>query len=180
MEQMRFLRDMGAEATMVSGGGIEDNETYESALKRLAEQCDELWDFGNKIGVRPGHHNHMGALVETEEQITNFLDNTKIGFCPDVGHLVGAGCDDPLEVIKKYSKRITCGHLKDVVFDEEGRFSRFIEIGSGSANIPFKEILNFLDSTGFDGYFSVEQDNWSFSPAADAAKSRKFLRSIGY
>ena len=178
-EQMKFLKEIGAKATMVCGWYQKGKESYDSAFRRLCDQCDELYEFGKKIGLKPGYHNHMHQGVETEEQIINFLESTKIGFCPDVGHMAGAKAD-PLKIIKRYVKRVVCGHLKDVILDKKGNLVRFCEIGSGNAKLPFKKILSYLDSQKFNGYFTVEQDNWSVSSSVDAIVSRKFLRKIGY
>ena len=138
-EQMKFLKELGAKATMVSGWKQEKDETYQSAFRRLCDQCEEVYEFGKEVGLLPGYHNHMWTGIETEEQIINFLESTRIGFCPDVGHMAGAKAD-PLKLIKKYFKRITCGHLKDVIIDRKGNFSRFCEIGKGNAGVGICEL----------------------------------------
>ncbi len=177
-EQMKFLKEMGAEATMVCGWSQEKGESYKSAFRRLCDQCDEIHEFGKRIGLKPGYHNHMEQGVETEEQIINFLESTKIGFCPDVGHMAGAGVR-PLKLIKQFDSRIVHGHLKDIIIDKSKNLVRFCEIGKGNARIPFKKIFQYLDSVGFDGYFTVEQDKWTVSPLVDAMTSRGFLESGG-
>lgn len=177
--QMKFLREMGANATMVCGWFQEKRETYESAFRRLCDQCDEIHEFGEKIGLKPAYHNHMGQGVETEEQITRFLESTKIGFCPDIGHMAGAKVE-PFKLIKKFNSRIVHGHIKDVIFDRNNNFVCFCAIGRGNAKIPFKKIFQYMDSIGFNCYFTVEQDNWTISPIVDAMTSRRFLRKIGY
>ena len=161
---MKFLKEMGAEATMVCGWSQEKGESYKSAFRRLCDQCDEIHEFGKRIGLSPGYHNHM--------------ESTQIGFCPDVGHMAGAGVR-PLKLIKQFDSRIVHGHLKDIIIDKSKNFVRFCEIGKGNARIPFKKIFQYLDSVGFDGYFTVEQDKWTVSPLVDAMTSRGFLESGG-
>ena len=177
-ENVKFLAEMGAKVAMVSGWQ-KDWKKDKSSFTRLIDQADELHEFARGYKIKAAYHNHLDGPVETEEQIHEFLAQSKMKFCPDVGHMAGAGVD-PVPMLKQYRKRIVHGHLKDVLVDKKGKFKRFIEIGNGNVKcLNFRKIFKTLDDIKFNGYFTVEQDNWSVNPGADALTSANYIRKLG-
>lgn len=178
-KNFEWLAAVGVKATMVGGGGVEKSEDPEDTFKRLVEQCDELEEFGRKVKVKPAFHNHLWTIVETREQIERFLESTKMGWCPDTGHMAGAGCNC-LTLMKKYRGKIRMGHIKDAVVDRKGKWQRFIELGRGNAGVKVPAILRYLNETKFNGWFTVEQDQTSVSPCTDQLYNANYLKRIGY
>ena len=174
-----WLAETGVKVSMVGGGGVEKDEDPEDTFKRLVEQCDELEEFGREVGVKPAFHNHLWTVVETREQIERFLESTKMGWCPDTGHMAGAGCD-PLDLIKKYRRKVRMGHLKDAVVDKKGKWQRFIELGRGNAGVDVPAMLAYLTESKFNGWFTVEQDQTTRSPCTDQLHNAEYLKGLGY
>ena len=66
-------------------------------------------------GVRLAYHHHMGAYVETAEDVDHLMRVTgpEVGLLHDTGHVTFAGGDAPTE-LKKHIARVCHVHCKDV------------------------------------------------------------------
>ncbi|HOK79872.1 MAG TPA: sugar phosphate isomerase/epimerase [bacterium] len=140
-----------------------------------------------KWGICVGLHNHLGSLVETQEQLEEFLRR-----CPDCGlildtaHLAAAG-GDPVEVVKKYGNRLVSVHLKDwlvlkpeIGLDKWTERGRFCELGAGNIGLDNIKVMEELVKCGYDGWVFVEQDTHLQDPLIDLAKSRNYLKRAGF
>jgi sugar phosphate isomerase/epimerase len=138
-------------------------------------------------GIRAGLHNHLGTPVETQEQLEAFLEA-----CPDCGlildtaHLAAAG-GDPVEIVNRYSERLTAIHLKDWITlrEEVGlenwtQRGRFCELGAGNIGLDNAAVLGALRKVGYDGWIFVEQDTHLQDPLRDLAISREYIRQAGF
>ncbi len=170
--------------------GLSD-EQWQHALAlvaRIARACRAL-------GLAVSFHHHAGTFIETPAEIARLLDGTEaelLGLCLDTGHYFYGG-GDPVEAVRQYGARIRHLHLKDVqpaVLDavrQEGvdfleavRRSVFCELGQGA--IAFPQIIQGLQTRGYDGWAIVEQDTDVNQPGVDpfasAVRSRQYLRTV--
>ncbi|HBQ63428.1 MAG TPA: hypothetical protein DD727_00575 [Clostridiales bacterium] len=136
-------------------------------------------------GIRVALHNHMGSLVETQEQVEEFLLRCpECGLILDTAHLAAVQ-GDPAEIIKKYPNRLEVLHLKDWISTDPGAAAwhqrgRFCELGAGNIGLDNAAVLNTAVSIGFDGWVFVEQDAHEREPLLDLAVSREYLRKAGF
>lgn len=151
----------------------------------FCRQVNTQISYAKPYGVEVALHNHLGSLVETQEQLLRFLDA-----CPDcklvldTGHLTVAEGGDPLYIVRNYFDRIAAVHLKEWVSTDpsaENWFDQgyFCELGGG--NIPFQndEIVRYLVENGYDGWIFVEHDSHKQEPLIDLKSSREYLRRLG-
>src|SRR5262249_52825635 len=80
--------------------------------------AERLTAFGKHLlthGVRLAYHHHMGAYVETAEDVDRLMSITgpEVGLLHDTGHVTFAGGDAPTE-LRKHAKRVCHVHCKDV------------------------------------------------------------------
>ena len=106
-------------------------------------------------GIRSSYHPNSpeGSIYRTEEDykiLLNGLDNTIIGYTPDLGHIAKGGMD-PLSIVKQYRELINCIHYKDMYSD-----GKWAPMGEGV--IDFVGTTNFLKQTGFEGWIVVEDE----------------------
>ena len=167
-----------------------------------ADEYNYLADNFNAIGqamrdtgnVRACLHNHVGTVIETEEEFERILELTDpnllfVGI--DTGHLAWAG-SDPAAFVARHASRVAGIHLKDIdprvrangvaegwkyaTFTQNGLFA---ELGEGT--VDFAAILNSLKDAGYNGWLMVETDvTTKATPKESLVKSREFLRSLGY
>lgn len=137
-----------------------------------------------KYNIKVGLHNHLGLVVETEQQLIDFLEKCpKCGLILDGGHLSAAG-GDPLKIIDKYAARLVMVHLKDYVYkDKNAKYwwdqLRFCELGAGEMGDLNKQIVKALKNKGYDGWVMIEHDTHLQNPKDDLIISREYLREAG-
>jgi len=147
----------------------------------------------SKSNLKTVFHHHCGGYIETPDEIDYFMKNTDenlIGLCLDTGHsFLGGG--NPVNIIKKYKKRIWHVHFKDcnekvkeIGIKKNWDYFQFIknkifcELSKG--NIDFEEVKNELIKINYKGWIVVEQDiiHGMGDPKKYAIKNRKYLKSI--
>ena len=179
--KLEFLREIDGSALMVGppgSRGVPDDQRM-AVLDEYIERCKRLAEYCDQYGIPAGLHNHLWTVVETEEEIRQFLDAQTVGLCLDFGHAGAAGCD-VIGLLRDYANRIVHGHLKDALVDETGKLVRFCELGRGNVGLDFPLILHILEQSGFDRWLVVEQDHTSVTPMYDQAVNREYLAGIGY
>ncbi len=153
----------------------------------FCRQANHQADMCRGWGIRIGLHNHLGSLVESQDQLEAFLAR-----CPDCGlildtaHLAAAG-GDPEGTVRRHALRLVAVHLKDwqvkrpdVGLDRWTERGRFCELGAGNIGLDNIGVMRALAEVRYDGWVFVEQDTHLQDPVADLAKSRAYLRSAGF
>jgi inosose dehydratase len=152
-----------------------------------------------ETGLRTVFHHHCAGYVETPAEIARLMDMTDpdlLGLVFDTGHyLYGSGGNDPTVVLaglESLASRIWHMHFKDCKAEfatlarvaEWNYFSAvrhgiFCELGRG--NVPFSDIVRWMQRTGFDGWIVVEQDVLPGMgvPRLSAAHNRFYLAGLG-
>jgi len=157
---------LGAPIVRVFAGDV-GALTFEDAFPRIVEGLRASAGYAQERGVLLALENH-GRLAGRADQILAILQAVGIpalGSNPDTGNFMLAG-EDPCHAIERLKGRIFSVHLKDLLevpkdakADHEGldgRGYRFTVIGEGQVNLD--RVLSSLQTTGFDGYLSVEYE----------------------
>jgi inosose dehydratase len=182
-KKAKFLKAVGGYSLMVVGGfwrPKDGSKPPKGDYQAFFKMVDEVAVRVHGYGIRAGFHNHLNCLVESEEEVDMLFESTRhIGYCPDIGHAVGAGWD-PLPSIKRYGPKVCNAHIKDTVVDPKTKkWVRFIELGAGNAGLNIKACLDAM-AAHHDGWVVVEQDQTSFNPGWDAIQSYNYLKEIDY
>ena len=169
-----------------------------SRKPRITEQ--EMAEYGRKVsdfadwckreGMPLSYHHHMGAVVETEDELDLFMKHSSVPLLFDAGHMAFAGGDN-LRVIDNHHARINHVHTKDIrreVTDGLDRSSEsFLDaVIKGAFTVPgdgsldFEEIVGALAAKGYEGWFVIEaeQDPKTNPPLAMAKKGRAELKRV--
>lgn len=175
MMAARFCQRMGASVLVLGGTEAvsKDGDTF-AAFARAAN------DLGRRLhethGVRLALHPHLGALVETREDLARVMDATDpraLWLAPDTGHLL-AGGSDPVEVFETYGARIVHAHLKDYAPAPAGGRGAFLPLGAGRVDFP--ALLRLSRARGFDGWLAIELDGGrGVDPATAARGARDYV-----
>ena len=152
---------------------------------------DKLGEIANKHGFKLCFHHHMGTVVQTAEETDRMMAGTapdKVFLCYDTGHFTFAG-EDPLAMLRKYAKRVSHVHLKDMrrqVVDQVApkgwSFLKAVREGAftvpGDGCVAFDPVFELLSQSGYEGWLLVEaeQDPALANPLEYAIKARKFIR----
>lgn len=156
---------------LVGGGGAKRAAgTTDEDYERLAEGLDRVADIAERRGLVASYHPHLTTIVEGPDQVDRILSLSRIGFCPDTGHLA-AGGGDPVDLVRRYAGRVTHVHLKDFRADPFG----FLPLGRGAVDLP--GVLQALLAAGYDGWATVELDAYDGAPGDAAVESFGYLQS---
>jgi len=138
-------------------------QAYGDKLTRVAA-------FTQSQGVRLAYHHHMGAYVETPEDIDQLMAVTgdEVGLLFDSGHcFMGGG--DPLAVLDRHIERICHVHFKDVrqavvqlARNNQWSFPDCIVNGAftvpGDGDLDFAPMLDRLYQADYRGWIVVEAE----------------------
>jgi inosose dehydratase len=125
------------------------------SLGYLARLCEE---FKIPIAI----HNHgPGSRYDKIRDVEQALRGQPdwIGVCIDTGHYLRSG-EDPVEVVRRFGKRVYAVHLKDV----KGR-TQFTLLGKG--DLDTLGFLKSLKRAGFKGCLALEYEEKPEDPIAD-------------
>jgi inosose dehydratase len=161
----------GATNLVVGGGAKRSTGTTDEDYDRLAEGLDRVVDVAERHGLRASYHPHLSTIVEGPDDVDRILSTSRIGFCPDTGHLA-AGGGDPVDLIRRHADRVTHVHLKDFTSEPFG----FHPLGRGTVDLP--GVVEVLRDAGYDGWATVELDEYEGAPGAAAAESFRYLQPL--
>ncbi|MEU1015515.1 sugar phosphate isomerase/epimerase [Streptomyces sp. NPDC005898] len=200
-----LTRALGAEHLVVipsfwrddkTGVVLEERVLTPAQWRDLAAQTERLaHEVRERYGLRVVVHPHADTHIDTEENVTRFLDATDpdlVSLCLDTGHYAYCG-GDSLKLIETYGERIGYLHLKQVdpeilagVRADEAPFGPAVARGvmcEPPAGVPALEpVLAAAQRLGVDLFAIVEQDMYPCPPDKPlpiARRTRAFLRSCG-
>jgi inosose dehydratase len=138
--------------------------------KRYGENLTEFARFTLSHGVRLAYHHHMGAYVESPDDVDQLMAHTgeEVGLLFDSGHTYFGG-GDPVAVLDRHIDRICHVHCKDVrpgvVRLARNRHWTFLEsVLNGAFTVPgdgvidFAAIIDRLKTHGYQGWLVVEAE----------------------
>jgi inosose dehydratase len=181
--------------TGLDGYDVKRQELDEAGWAVLNGNLDRVREYAGSLGITAVLHPHVGTMVETKSDIEHVLAGSQIAFCLDTGHMIIGGTD-PVEFVRKHADRVKHSHLKDVNLKVADRVQSgeityyqgilegmYVPLGQGDVDI--RAIVTDLVNSGYDGWFTLEQDNvvneepgLGAGPLAQAKQSVEFIRSV--
>jgi inosose dehydratase len=162
--------------------------------RRLLTNLDRVAARAAEHGIRAVLHPHVGTLVETGQDVQRVLEGCSIALCLDTGHLLIGGTD-PAVLAAEVPERIAHTHFKDVdlgyarrvqsgrlTYTEAVRAGMYRPLGTGDVDV--EAIVKHLRGSGYDGWYTLEQDTIlaeppaGEGPVADVRTSVAYLRSL--
>ncbi|MBH5334979.1 TIM barrel protein [Streptomyces pactum] len=175
---------------------IESPELTAAQWRDLATGMERLGrEVRDEFGLRIVVHPHADTHIDTEENVTRFLDATDpdlVALCLDTGHYAYCG-GDSVRLIQTYGERLGYLHLKQVdpevlaaVVREGLPFGPAVRRGvmcEPPGGVPALEpVLSAARELDVDLFAIVEQDMYPCPPDRPlpiARRTRRFLRGCG-
>lgn len=163
-----------------------DPQDIDAYAARLAEFEKRL---AGDYGLTLAYHHHLMMVVETFDEICRLMDRAQCGLLLDTGHAFAAGFDYA-GLIARFGHLIRHIHLKDVRADRLARvrsedlsFNAAVRMGMftvpGDGDVNFVPIVNFVKSSGYQGWMVVEaEQDPSLPEAAPAPATRRAFEFI--
>ena len=144
-------------------GTLTNDET-----RHMFKVLEEITLMCKDNGISNVLHPHLMTVVETKSDVERVLDGCDVNWCLDSGHLAIGGADI-LEFAKAAFDRIGHVHLKDVdlsrapsVLNRSQSIMEGVQDGLftvlGKGDVPISELVRFLESHGYQGWYVIEQD----------------------
>lgn len=165
-------------------------------IRHMFKVLDEITLMCKDNGISNVLHPHLMTVVETKSDVERVLDGCDVNWCLDSGHLAIGGVDI-LEFAKAAFERIGHVHLKDVdlsrapsVLNRSQSIMEGVQDGLftvlGKGDVPISELVRFLESHGYQGWYVIEQDTaitgnlpaLGQGPIELVGESLAYLRSI--
>ncbi len=74
---MKFLADFGANHLVVfSPARDRPGANTPAAFQELCARCNQIGELAGKMGFTAGLHNHMGQMVQTQQEVDRFMSMT--------------------------------------------------------------------------------------------------------
>jgi inosose dehydratase len=219
--QVTFLQEVGAQDVVVAELANAVNQVRTKAVLTerpilnesqwflLTQLLDRAAKYAKDQGMQLSYHPHVGTCVMTVKETERLLDSTNpdyVGLCLDTAHLRYGGTtqNELVELTKKYAKRITHVHLKNVrravlPVAVNKNYSFYEAIESGIFTVPgdpegeldLDPIMQILKDVGYSRWMVIEAEqdptkadpstHKHTTPLAYARIARAYLRKhLGY
>jgi sugar phosphate isomerase/epimerase len=192
---MKFLADFGANHLVVfPPNRTKPGADTPAAFKELCERCNQIGELAGTMGFTAGLHNHMGEMVQTQEEVDRFMamtDPKLFGLSPDTAHLNLAGCD-VVGTLEKYKHRIKFLDYKDskwttpaadwvqpngkVIPRDSAQakfFNSIYDLGDGEVDFP--ACHRVLKSVNYQGWICADLDTARKGPRADFERCGAYI-----
>jgi inosose dehydratase len=196
----RTLAGCGANVLVLGpGSGLDGYDTSvdmsEAQWSAFLDNLKHVIGLAGDEGLTVALHQHWGMAIERPAHVERLIDQSEVEFCLDTGHLYLGGAD-PVAIAKAATGRVAHVHLKDVDREMAEQVRRgelpfrqavidgiFKPLGAGDVDIA--GFVSTLESTGFDGWYVLEQDKVldadpvpGAGPVEDARRSFEYLAGL--
>jgi sugar phosphate isomerase/epimerase len=154
-------------------------------MRKLGETLNKTGEMAHKLGMHLCYHNHAFEFEPSGDG--NLLDVLMKTTDPKLVSLeldvmwVKVGGAEPVDILKKYGKRVALMHLKNVAEGTEKRYNEgiprtsFREVGKGM--IDMVPVLKAAEKAGVKHYF-VEQDQTAGNPLDSLRESFEYVSKL--
>lgn len=160
-------------------GSIQGDQTKKLSTRptmeddEFAEYCKKINDISNRLndeGIPMSYHEHMGTIIQTENDVDRFMNNTNQNtfLLYDTGHLLFAEANYE-RVLKNYISKINHVHCKDIrqnilrnslkndlSFRESFLDGVFTVPGDGC--IDYEPLFKILHENNYDKWLIIEAE----------------------
>ena len=154
---MTFLKNFGAERLVVFSPGRNAGAAPD-AFKTMCECYNQLGELAGEMGFKAGLHNHMGQMVQNEDELERCMrltDPKLFRLSPDTAHLHLAGMDVP-KILARYQDRLMLADYKDAKRGTASFPQNIFDLGDGE--IDFPACHRVLRSIAYRSWLIVDLD----------------------
>jgi inosose dehydratase len=168
-------------AVLNAGGVKREAFDFKAALPHIVNGLNEHGKALLDIGIPSGLHQHTGSAVDGPDEVyavMEKIDSRVFKFAPDTGQLQKAG-GNAAKIVSDFKSIVAHMHLKD--YSGWEHFLGYTPLGEGKVDI--KGILETMEAANPGANIMHELDgsaNAPYTPRETAARSKKYLQTLGY
>lgn len=151
---LELASDWSAPLVRVFGGSPPEGMSSEEAAARAARLLERAAPLAARLGVRVGleTHDSFSAAAVVAQALAG-APSPEVGVIWDLLHTHRMG-EAPFEVWELVGPRVLSVHVKDARRASDGAGWDLVPLGEGE--VPVRECLAVLRSSGYDGWLVVE------------------------
>lgn len=174
---LTLAHDLGApHITTEPGGPLEPGQTWDQAAVTFYDELMPAVEVAERLQVGLLIEPEPDLMIERFDQYQAFverIDSPWVGLNFDVGHAYCVG-EDPQYWVARMAPVTRHYHLEDIAAT---RVHKHLIPGRGA--IDFEATLSAIQSTGYDGWLTVELYPYIDEPDAAAREAYTFLSQLG-
>lgn len=182
---LRLAAKLGAPSISTEPGGpIPDGVSREQAMSWFREGIEGALDVARKADVLLLVEPEPDLLIQTSDEFLafarEFASHRFFGLNFDIGHFYcakfedGTVGEDPAEAFRKLEPFVKHIHLEDIA---PTRVHRHLLPGDGA--IDLEGVLRTIETSGYEGWVTVELYPYEDNPVETAATALERLRELG-
>jgi inosose dehydratase len=178
----QVLKKHGGTFAVLNAGGVKREAfDFKAALPHIVTGLNEHGKALADIGLASGLHQHTGSAVDGPEEVyavMEKIDSRVFKFAPDTGQLQKGG-GDAAKIVSDFKSIVAHMHLKD--YSGWEHFQGYTPLGEGKVDL--KSILATMEAANPSANIMHELDgsgNAPYTPRETAARSKKYLQTLGY
>src|SRR5450755_830927 len=155
---MIFLKQFGAERLVVFSPSRNAGAAPDDAFKTMCECYNQLGELAGEMGFKAGLHNHMGQMVQNEDELDRCMQMTDpklFWLSPDTAHLHLAGMDSA-KILDRYKNRLMLADYKDAKRGAGNFLQNIYDLGDGDVDFP--ACHRALKAASFKNWLIVDLD----------------------
>ena len=159
------------------GGPVPEEKSREWALETFVGSLRELLPVAEETGVDLLVEPEPELLIETSEEFLELrdrIDHERVRCNVDAGHHFCAG-EEPAEAVERLEPYAGHYHVEDI---PEDRRHEHTQLGEGAMDVD--GFLSAVESTGYDGYVTVELYPYEETAAETAREAFGWLDARGW
>lgn len=174
IEAIRLASLLGAECISITSGHASAGCPPQCSLEYLVGSMMHICEAAEQYNVKVGIEYEPGLLVERATEAREVIDLVKspyLGVNFDIGHSYIDG-ENPEESIALLKDRIWNVHVEDI------QSRKHFHLVPGDGELPFNRYLNALQSSGYDGFLTVELYTFPDHAVEVGRRSINYLRKL--
>ncbi len=172
---IKFAKELGAKNISVEPGGPSSGSLYRDKQKEMfVDGLNKVLPFAEENGIRILVEPEPGLLLETSSDFLDLVKNFSskyIGLNFDIGHFYCVD-EDPAKLVFKLRDYFHHVHFADI----KDRVHNHLIPGLGS--IDFRQVLQALKETRYDGFITIELYPYKKKPTEAARQSFNYIEEI--
>jgi sugar phosphate isomerase/epimerase len=167
-----FAKRVGSPGITILPGLIFDDEPWEEAASRAAEQLRCRVEIADSVGLAVSVEPHTGSVIDTPGRAAALVERTPgLWLTVDYGHFTVTGTtDDEIEALLPYARHVQC----------RGGAPGLLQAGMAANTIDFVRMVRGLRSCGYSGYLACEYvwSAWNHCNEVDNLTETAALRDL--
>lgn len=181
LDGISFAKKLGSPVVRVFSGDLKEGYDFESAFGYIVDGLKAAAaEAGEDVILALENHGKLAGRGDQVKRVILEVGSKVVKSTFDVGNFYLVG-QQPMEALAQLSGYLGHVHVKDFLPSDKGLHATtgeyFVGVACGQGIVPFKDIIDMLNTIGYSGALSVEYEGEG-DELEGVRASLSFLRSL--